>query len=792
MKPFFKAAALACLTCLLHTLTAAAQPRSTQELDAIANSVLSTTGGARTTNRLEMSLTSSQVLKTTHQGEGEAFYVYTPSARKESGFVIVSGDKRMPAVLGYADQGRFDADNLPDGLRWFLEKCQTDQALIASGAATTATATQTTTAIAPLLGNRAWDQGDPFNALCPLTADGKRTVTGCTATAMAQIMAHHRHPEKGTGNISYTTQTYGYPVTADLDNATAYDWENMADVYEKEYNRETGAYDILTYTDVQAAAVAQLMFHVGAALTTDYSEFASSASTNAPAKVFIDHFGYDDGISIVRRADCPDEEWCSLLQQELANARPVLVSGRDAGNTSGHAFVFDGVDANGYFHVNWGWSGLADGYYNIYHLTPTDTGYGAGSFGDYSYYCQAVVGIKPEDGVASAAPAGLLSDGIELPGGTGVFDPSAELKLNIYNLYNLNPTVSFYGELQLLLTNEETGEETAASNIFGLGSESSQLPFGSYYLPMTLKTYSFPTDLADGTYHFYIGVRQTGTEEWVKVKTSLREYTDCYGYYEVTVADGIYSIGRSNHAHTPGSDGYCACGSIMELVIDDQEEACPDFAPEHSTYATVTYNRELKTDYTYGTITLPFVPDETSLQNFCFYRINQATDDAITFEEETAPQANTPYLYSIREGATRTNSITGGLTTVSTEAESVSVNGSAWTFVGSLKNSLIDCSSAIDAHYYIFRPSTNMLHKITKTLTVYPYTAYLRRLTQSTTSDTSSVRIYINRPNGIEEISIDDVEGFGKTGMFDLQGRTLKKPAKGQIYIEDGVKKIGK
>ena len=174
-----------------------AQPRSRAELDAIANSVLNESV-TRSVVTMAISTTSSQVLNTVSPTSNEAFYVYTPEDGKNNQFVIVSGDKRMPAVLGYSNESSFDAANLPDGLRWFLEKCKADMALLNEHpTASVATSIQTRcTSIAPLLGNRVWDQGKPFNNQCPEVSDGIRTVVGCTATAMAQIMAYHKHPQK--------------------------------------------------------------------------------------------------------------------------------------------------------------------------------------------------------------------------------------------------------------------------------------------------------------------------------------------------------------------------------------------------------------------------------------------------------------------------------------------------------------------------------------------------------------------------------------------------------------------
>ena len=220
---------------------------------------------------------------------------------------------------------------------------------------------------------------------------------------------------------------------------------------------------------------------------------------------------------------------------------------------------------------------------------------------------------------------------------------------------------------------------------------------------------------------------------------------------------------------------------VRELVIDDNSVECADFAPEYESYSKITYNRDFTADY-YYLMVLPFAPDETSLQNYSFYKLSSVADDAVTFAEETAPVANTPYLCCLKEGATTTNSITGGPTTVSTEVNNETVG--TWTLVGSLKNETVNSTSSDN---YLLHPINKTLHKVTSSLTVYPYTAYLQKSLTGIEVAPATMRLFISGPTGIKEISVDRVEGFG-TGCFDLLGRPISKPMKGQIYIKDGKK----
>lgn len=505
---------------LLH-----AQPRSMDELDSIANSVLRVTATRSFVSPLQMSYTASQVLKKTLPLESEAFYIYTPTMGDNRNFVIVSGDRRMPAVLGYSSDNSFDLNNIPDGLRWYLQKCQADVERLSLQENGQVAFTRGTDAVSPLLDDIVWNQGEPFNNLCPEANAWVRTVTGCTATAMAQVMAFHKHPQKGTGKIYYTTPSFDYVVNADLDNAPAYDWGNMKGDYSQ------------GYTDEQAEAVARLMFHAAATIKTDFGEENSGADTNSPEAALLNHFNYDDGIRIIRASDCHPDSWTTALDEELYASRPVIVSGFDTNYSNGHAFIFDGLDHQGMYHVNWGWSGLCNGYYNFYNLVPDETGIGGG-IGDFSYYLQAVIGICPDDGVAETEPTNLVAGGMSVKGGLGTFDLSKSLSLSVQSVQNMRH-LTFYGRLQLMLTNAE-GTETVA--MLGSSLPISGLELGYMLNDAVTLSGTLPNDLAEGSYRLYVAARQNGYDQWGRVRTMLMDVKDGYDYYTVIVRDEKYVI----------------------------------------------------------------------------------------------------------------------------------------------------------------------------------------------------------------------------------------------------------
>lgn len=277
----------------------------------------------------------------------EAFYVYNIGS--DGGYVIVSGDDRMPEVLGYSYEGTYNADDVPANMRGWLEGYaeQYEYLQTHSDAQGATIATVTGSAISPLLDCQ-WDQWAPYNSKCP-KLDGKRTLTGCVATAMAQIMYYHKWPKQTTREIpAYTAWRNGIQVPAI--GITAIDWENMTPTYSS------------SSTAVQEEAVANLMLLCGSAVQMNYGLNMSDAGCSS--KIFIEYFGYNNiAISDQIRRYYNDTEWNQLIYDELKSNRPVYYDGHNPTKDEGHAFVIDGYDKNDYFHVNWGWGGSSNGYF---------------------------------------------------------------------------------------------------------------------------------------------------------------------------------------------------------------------------------------------------------------------------------------------------------------------------------------------------------------------------------------------------------------------------------------------
>lgn len=316
----------------------------------------------------------------------------------QEGFVLVSANDDTRAVLGYSDNGRFDATDIPENMQFWLQmyadelaRYEANKPVLKAGqvALTRSKRAATTTypTIAPILGNVEWGQDTPYNDLCP-TVGGERSVTGCVATAISQIMYVHKYPTKGTGSKTYTSESNQLKLSVNF-GATTYDWENMLPYYNNNYN------------STQANAVATLMYHVGVAADMDYDPDGSGAASSVALANLGTYFDYDKGIQTLPKDYMKEEDILNAIVADLEVGHPVYVSGATK-NQEGHAFVCDGMQSDGYLHINWGWDGMSNGYFALSALDPEQQGTG-GSASDMAFTegVEVFTGIQPDKGGAA-------------------------------------------------------------------------------------------------------------------------------------------------------------------------------------------------------------------------------------------------------------------------------------------------------------------------------------------------------------------------------------------------------
>jgi len=286
-----------------------------------------------------------------------AYYIFSD----KTGFVIVGGSDLMPEIIGYSDS-EYDQQKMAPGMKAWLEYVEVAAEVLEKNPSRALKRADTgdIEPVEPLLGKRAWGQGEPFDLFCP-----RDCFTGCVATAVAECIAYYRYPERGTGIainrndstqcVDFSKETYNYDLMYDEDD--------------------------LTLTQKEHEEVAKLIYHVGVLSDMKYSSYGSSSNSYRALYGLVKHMDYDPYGQFLIRMWFNNEEWEEILHNELYNRRPVVYEGvGGAGWAYGHCFVLDGIDKDGLYHINWGWSGIFDGYYafelfNPYGYDPDAKGY---------------------------------------------------------------------------------------------------------------------------------------------------------------------------------------------------------------------------------------------------------------------------------------------------------------------------------------------------------------------------------------------------------------------------------
>lgn len=361
-----------------------------------------------------------------------SFYVF--NSVDGNGFIIIAASHDVPPVVGYSYDNTFNPDNVPAGAVEILKNVDRNKVShTAYGydrhriVSKVSSSKNLTTAL--------WSQEAPFNNLIP----GHR-LTGCVGVAMAIIMKYHNWPERGTGSVG------------DVSFDSEYDWANM-----RQDNYRYG------YTESEAKAVATLMSHASQSILTDFGMSSSSAFDVRVPSALINHFSYDAGVSYKEGAEMDKADWDNLIISEIEAGRPVLYCGQDL--TSGHAFVCDGYESDGvnpYIHVNWGWGGLANGYFSSGNMSPQ-----ASRLYDFNDQTTIVYNIKPATVTAEWSPIHLTSDGnqvgmtmdvTDLEAGAGFTVRAGALKNIMNEAFSGQMSVALFsgaGELKAHLSGEK-------------------------------------------------------------------------------------------------------------------------------------------------------------------------------------------------------------------------------------------------------------------------------------------------------------------------------------------------
>lgn len=371
---------------------------------------IDTNGIRRAPKKLkQMARTPKQII------DNQQFYIF--NSEDGEGFVIVAADDRVHPILGYSHTSSFDCNNVPNGLSYWLGEYSRQinyaiennispsaDVIVKWEQLKTQAFVAATEIVSPLITTQ-WDQAPFYNEKCPYNyIVFERTVTGCAATALAQVMNYWQWPLVGDGYHSYSCKFYG-TQSANF-GGTYYDWNNMPNQLSS------------SSSTTQINAVATLMYHCGVALDMDYglskkywnfnNGSGSSAGKDAFVNAAINYFRYSSTTKNAEKENYTDAEWISLIKGQLDKKQPMVYWG--IGDGGGHAFVCDGYDSQNYFHFNWGWSGNCDAYYPITALIPGEGGIGSGSSGDYTAIQGAIIDMLPRTANSNVANLQLNSN----------------------------------------------------------------------------------------------------------------------------------------------------------------------------------------------------------------------------------------------------------------------------------------------------------------------------------------------------------------------------------------------
>ena len=408
--------------------------------------------------------------------------LYVVSSGDNAGYVMVAGDDVVSnPVLGYSTGGEFDYGTAPDNLKWWIGEYARMIEYAAEHGMAVAETPKFDTSLDPMIKTH-WNQDYPYNNLCPWLDEGYRGYTGCVATAMAQVMKYHEWPEQGTGSHTYTDPYCGQTLSANF-GETTYRWDLMPNDYDG------------SWTDEQIEAVATLMAHCGVAVEMMYQPDGSGAYSQDLPAALVNYFGYAKDVIYLERDYYTQNEWIGMVKDELDAGRPLYYSG--ASSSSGHAFVLDGYNTDGYFHVNWGWGAYLDGYFLIATLDPGDSQGIGGSVDGYAYSQGAIFNMHRPTGNETPVP-NFKMDSFTLYGGVTSTETvkGGQVVFQINNVFNYHPSATFGGYFGVVIENDN-GE-----SVLSAYSEIADLvpPYGYNEFPIIV---NIPDDIADGHYKAY-------------------------------------------------------------------------------------------------------------------------------------------------------------------------------------------------------------------------------------------------------------------------------------------------
>ncbi len=384
---------------------------------------------------------SKHVLTLSDDNGNACLYVFNI---EDKGYYIVAADDRAKPILAYSDEGAIDVNDMHPSLSYYLEHYKNaisyaiEKNLEAEASIKeewnrvksrgVVAERKLGKSVEPLVDLK-WHQIYPYNYYCPteLGGPGDHAYVGCAADVMAMIMKYWNYPEQGVGSHSYIPE--GYPEQSADFGETTYDWENMP-------------VQLFSFSPVkEIEAVALLMYHCGVSIDMKYGAMASSGYSELVPAAMKDYFKYTDKMSHLYREQHNIEEWKALLIENLDRKLPIFYAGSSP-QSGGHAFVCDGYNEDGYFHFNWGWSGIGNGNFAIDALNPEGN--------DYNINQRAIFDMLPDYAHKCMPKAPVIETEVK-----SAYSKKSVLKVQVPSMSDLDVALEKIDELVILRDNKQ-------------------------------------------------------------------------------------------------------------------------------------------------------------------------------------------------------------------------------------------------------------------------------------------------------------------------------------------------
>ena len=520
--------AILCATAIILASTASARQISRNEAEAVASKYAI------------LAKSESDPLKYAQPATSE-YYVFNT---ENGGFVIVSGDSEMTELVAYSDESSFDSEN-ESMMAWLGAYSEYVKKVHDGSAKPYKKALSERTAIIEPLVEAKWGQSEPFNNLCPFDKVAQQRVpAGCVAVSMAQIFHKWKWPASSVGTHTYVHDDYG---ELSFDGRT-YFWPDMLNEYTSHYESDGSL--VNDYSDEEANEVAKLIRDCGYAVNMTYGVDGSGAFDYDIPQAIAEHFRFNT--ALYYRDAMSDKDFREMLYSELSALRPVSFGGDS--KDGGHQFVVDGYDSNNFVHINWGWNGMADGWYDINYMRPDVEG-----IGDFMNFCyhQSVVTIDHTYDTPSCLTQHYLwmladelytVDDSRVGYRTNVDEVALDGSFDVTcdGIYSFN-SVEYNGEIALALFDKNDNiisvYEDDTYKIEGLA------PYASEFINDPVPIFSINgmlSGLEDGTYSLRAVSKEEGRDDWQRLvsneKISVQVVNGMAVFYTPTYAVSIDAI----------------------------------------------------------------------------------------------------------------------------------------------------------------------------------------------------------------------------------------------------------